>query len=164
MVCPLPLPILLRTHATKSREELAEGRGVGEVEAVGYLGDAHWGGLQQEGGLHQEHLIDVVNDGAVGDLTDDAGEIDGGDVQLGGVERDVVVLHKMAGQQADEADEEFLDALGRLAVHDGALLGVLQVEQEDGVEHPQDLALVDVVGVQIADDLAQLREQMHEEA
>ena len=66
----------------------------------------------------------------------------------------------MAGQQADEADEDFLDALGRLAMPDGALLGVLQVEQEDGIEHPQDLALVDVVGVQVADDFAHLREQV----
>ena len=130
------------------------------MEAVGNLGDAHRGGLQQEGGLHQEHLIDVVDDGAAGDLTDDAGEIDGGDVELGGVERDVVVLHKVAGQQTDEADEDFLDALGRLAVHDGVLLGVLQVEQEDGVEHAQHLALVDVVGVQVADNLAHLLEQV----
>ena len=51
------------------------------MEAVGYLGDAHRGGLQQERGLHQEHLIDVVDDGAARDLTDDAGEIDGGDVE-----------------------------------------------------------------------------------
>jgi len=130
------------------------------MEAVGNLGDAHRGGLQQEGGLHQEHLIDVVDDGAAGDLTDDAGEIDGGDVELGGVERDVVVLHKVAGQQTDEADEDFLDALGRLAVHDGVLLGVLQVEQEDGIEHAQHLTFVDVVGVQVADDFAHLRGQV----
>ena len=85
-------------------------------------------------------------------------------MELVGIERDVVVLHKVAGQQADEADEDFLDALGRLAVPDGALLSVLQVEQEDGVEHPQHLALVDVVGVQVADDFAHLRGQVHGEA
>ena len=68
------------------------------MEAVDYLGDAQWGGLQQEGGLHQQHLVDVVDDGAAGNLTDDA---------------------------------NFLDALGRLAVPDGALLGVLQVEPEE---------------------------------
>ena len=130
------------------------------MEVVGYLGDAHRGGLQQERGLHQQHLVDIIYNGAARDLTDDAGEIDGGDVELGGVEWDVVVLHKVAGQQADEADKDFLDALGRLAVHDGALLGVLQVEQEDGVEHPQHLALVDVVGVQVADDFAHLRGQV----
>ena len=47
------LPILLRTLAAKTREELAERGGVGKVEMVGYLGDAQLGGLQQEGGLHQ---------------------------------------------------------------------------------------------------------------
>ena len=130
------------------------------MEAVGYLGDAHRGGLQQERGLHQEHLIDVVDDGAARDLTDYAGEIDRGDVEFGGVERNVVVLGEVAGQQTDEADEDFLHALGRLAVPDGALLGVLQIEQEDGIEHTQHLALVDVVGMKIADDFAHLREQM----
>ena len=130
------------------------------MKAVGYLGDAQLRGLQQERGLHQEHLIDIVDNGAAGDLTDDAGEIDGGDVKFRGIERDVMVPGEVAGQQADEADEDFLDALGRLAVNDGELLGVLQVEQEDGVEHPQDLALVDVVGVQVADDFAHLRGQV----
>ena len=57
------------------------------------------------------------------------------------IERDVVVLGKVLGQQTDEADEDFLHALGCLAVYDGTLLGVLQVEQEDGIEHPQHLAL-----------------------
>ena len=157
---PSPLPILLRTHALQAREELAEGRGVGKVEAVGNLRDAQRGGLQQEGGLHQQHLVDVVDDGAARDLTDDAGEIDGGDVQLGGVERDVVVLQKVAGQQTDEADEDFLDTLGRLAVYDGALLGVLQVEQENGIEHTQHLAFINMVGMKIADNFAHLHEQM----
>ena len=46
------------------------------MEAVGYLGDAHRGGLQQEGGLHQQHLVDIFYNSAAGDLTDDAGEID----------------------------------------------------------------------------------------
>jgi len=74
-----------------------------------------------------------------------------------GIEGDVVMFREMAGQQTDEADEDFLDALGRLSMHDGALLGVLQVEQEDRIEHAQHLALVDVVGVQVADDFAHLR-------
>ena len=44
-----------------------------------------------------------------------------------GVERNVVVLGKVAGQQTDEADEDFLHALGRLAVYDGTLLGVEEI-------------------------------------
>ena len=105
------------------------------MEVVGYLGDAHWGGLQQEGGLHQEHLINKIDDGAARDLTDYSGEIDCRDVELVGVERDVMVFYKVAGQQTGEADEYFFHALGCLAVHDGTLLGVLQVEQEYGIEH-----------------------------
>ena len=48
-----PLPIFFRTHAAQAREKLAERRGVGKVEVVGYLSDAQLGGMQQEGGLHQ---------------------------------------------------------------------------------------------------------------
>ena len=81
-------------------------------------------------------------------------------MKLVGIERDVVVLGKVAGQQTDEADEDFLHALGCLAVYDGALLGVLQVEQEDGIEHAQYLAFVDVVGMKIADDFAHLHGQV----
>ena len=39
------LPILLRTHSLQAREELAERGTVGEVEAVGNLGDAHRRGV-----------------------------------------------------------------------------------------------------------------------
>ena len=67
-----PLPIFLRTHALQAREELAERGSVSEMEVVGYLGDAQLGGLQQEGGLHQQHLIDIVDDGAASDPTDHA--------------------------------------------------------------------------------------------
>ena len=42
-----------RRLTAQAREELAERWGVGKVEVVGYLGDAHFGGLQQERGLHQ---------------------------------------------------------------------------------------------------------------
>ena len=45
-----------------------------------------------------------------------------------GIERDVVMLGKVAGQQTDEADEDFLHALWRLAMYDGTILGILQVE------------------------------------
>ena len=145
-----------RRLTLQAREELAEGRGVGKVELVGYLGDAQLGGLQQEGGLHQQHLIDIIDNGAASDLTDHTGEIDGRDMELIGIERNVVVLHKVAGQQTDEADEDFLHALGRLAVYDGTLLGVLQVEQEYGIEHAQHLAFIDMVGLKIADDFAHL--------
>ena len=48
-----PLPVLLRAHAAKAREEFAEGRGVGKVKVVGYLCDAQPRGLQQERGLHK---------------------------------------------------------------------------------------------------------------
>ena len=90
-------------------------------------------------------MIDIVHNGAACDLTDHAGEIDGRDMELAGVERDVVVLYKVAGQHADEADEDLFHALGRLALYDGTLLGVLQVEQEDGIKHTQHLSLVNMI-------------------
>ena len=81
-------------------------------------------------------------------------------MELVGVERDVVVLGKVAWQQTDEADEDFLHTLGCLAVYDGTLLGVLQVKQEDGLEHAQHLAFINMVGMKIADDFAHLHGQM----
>ncbi len=41
------------------------------MEVVGYLGDAQLGGLQQERGFHQQHLIDIVDHGAACDLKDE---------------------------------------------------------------------------------------------
>jgi len=72
-------------------------------------------------------------------------------MELVGIEGDVVVLGKVTGQQTDEVDEDFLHTLGRLAVYDGTLLGILQVKQEDGIEHAQHLAFIDMVGMNIAD-------------
>jgi len=99
-------------------------------------------------------MVDIVNDRASGDLADNPGQVNGADTEPGGVERDVVVLNKVVRQQADEADEDFLHALGRLAVYNGTLLRVLQVKQEDGIEHAQHLDLIDMVGMNIVDDFA----------
>ena len=71
-----------------------------------------------------------------------------------GIERNVVVFYKVAGQQTGEADEDFFYTLWRLAVYDGTLLGILQVKQEDGLEHAKHLAFIDMVGMQVADDFA----------
>ena len=130
------------------------------MEVVGYLGDAQLRGLQQEGGFHQQHLIDIIYNGTARDLANYAGEIDGRDMEPLGIERNVVVFYKVAGQQTGEADEDFFYTLGRLAVYDGALLSVLQVEQEDGIEHAQHLTFIDVVGMNIADDFFHFCYQM----
>ena len=130
------------------------------MEAVGYLGDAQLRGAQQKRGFHEEHLVDVVDNSAPRDLTDDPREVNGADMKRGSVERDVVVLGEMVRQQTDEADEDFLDALGCLAVYDGTILGILQVKQEDGIEHAQHFTFIDMVGMKIADDFAHLHEQM----
>ena len=148
--------IVLRRDALLAREELAERGGVGKVQLCGYLGDAERRGAQQVGGLHQQVLVDVVDDGTARDLTDDAREIDRRDVEGGGIEGDVVMFGKVLRQQADEADEDVLDALWYAPLADGLGLRTLHVEQEDGIEHLQNLALVDVVGVKIADDLVHL--------
>ena len=49
-------------EAFHAEEELAERGGVGEVEAVGDLLDAEARRAQQEGDLHHEHLVNVVDD------------------------------------------------------------------------------------------------------
>ena len=128
------------------------------MEVVSYLGDTQLGSLQQEGGLHEKHLIDIVDNCAASDLTDYAGEIDGRNMKQVGVERDVVVFYKVAGQQTDKANEDFLNTLGRLTVYDGTILGILQVKQEYGVEHPQYLTFIDMVGMKRADDFAHFRD------
>ena len=124
------------------------------METVGYLGDVQFGVLQEKRCFHEEHLVDVVDDGAPCDLTNHAGEIDGGDVELVGIEGDVVMSNIMTGQQTNEADEDFLHTLGRLAVYDGTVLRILQVEQEYGIEHAQHLTFIYMVGMQITDDFA----------
>ena len=130
------------------------------MEVVGYLSDAQLGSLQQERGLHQQHLVDIVNNGAASDLTDYSGKIDGRDMELVSVERDVMVCYKVAGQQADEAYEDFLNTLGCLAVYDGTLLDVMQVKQEYGIEHAQYFTFIDMVGMEIADDFEHFHNQM----
>ena len=126
------------------------------MEAVGYLIDAEWRGAQQIGRFHQQVLIDVIDDSATSDLPDDTGEIDSRDVEGRGIEGDVVVFRKMLREQADETEKDLLYSLGHLTLAEGFLLCALNVEQEDGIEHLQYLSLVDVVGVQVADDLAHL--------
>lgn len=91
----LPLAVFLWGAAFEALEEAGEGGGVGEAEAVGNMGDGKGGCLQQPGGFHQQHLVDVVGDGAPTHLTDDAREIGGGDAELGGIEGDVAMLDEM---------------------------------------------------------------------
>ena len=59
----LPFPELSGIYPLHAMEEAGEGGGLGEVEAVGYLGDAQRRLAQQERGLHQQQLVDVVDDG-----------------------------------------------------------------------------------------------------
>ena len=76
----LPLPEVSGVHALHPVEEAGEGGDFGEMELVGDLGDAQRGLVQEEGGFHQQQLVDVINDGAAArHLTDDAREIGGGD-------------------------------------------------------------------------------------
>lgn len=60
----LPFSELPGIHALHPIEKAGEGGDFGEMEAVGDLGDAQRGLAQEEHGLHQQHLVDVVNDGA----------------------------------------------------------------------------------------------------
>ena len=66
-------------------------------------------------------------------------------MKRGCVERDVVMLGEMVGQQTDKADEDFLDTLGCLAMYNSTILSILQVEQEYGIEHTQHFPLINMV-------------------
>ena len=106
----------LRRKAFQTGEEAAEAGLAAEMQAVGNLDGGLVGIAQQPRGLHEQHLVDVVHHRAARDLAHDAREVDGRDAELGGVEGDVVVLNVMLRQQAQEADEELLGALGGVAL------------------------------------------------
>ena len=138
-----PLPELPGSHAFLSAEEAGKCGDFGKMELIGDLGDAHRGLTQQERGFHQEHLVDVVDDGtAARHLADDAREVGGGDAEMGGVESDVVMFHEMLGQQTEESEEDFFDALGESVLADAVLLDGGEVGEEEIVEHPQALGSV----------------------
>ena len=61
-------------------KEFTEGSQICEMQAVGYLRYAELGGAQQESGLHEQVLVDIVDDRTPRNLTDHAREIDGRDV------------------------------------------------------------------------------------
>lgn len=63
---PLPFPFAVhsRCHVFHAREKLAERCRVGKMQPVGYLGNAELRCLQQERGFHEQHLVDVVDDGS----------------------------------------------------------------------------------------------------
>lgn len=150
----LSLAELARRHSLVAREELAERRDIGKVQAVGNLADAERRCAQQERRLDHKHTVDIIDHSAAGHLTHDARQVGGRDVQRRGVERDVVMLDKMPRQEADEADEELLDTLRHLPVDDGAVLPVTQVEQEHGIEHTQDVGLARMFHVEVVGNLA----------
>ncbi len=54
-------PELPWVHSFHPIEETSEGGDLGKMEAIGDLCDAHRGLTQQERGLHQQHLVDVVD-------------------------------------------------------------------------------------------------------
>ena len=70
------------------------------METVAYLGDAQFRDAEKERSFHQEHLVDIVDNCAATDLTDYAGEINCRDMELVGIERDVMVFRKVLGQQS----------------------------------------------------------------
>ena len=108
------------------------------MEAFRDLGDAQRGLAQKECGFHQQHLVDVVDDGATArHLTDNAREICGGDTQLGSIEAYVMMLNKVAGQQVKESEEDFLDTLGKAVLSDTVLLDGGEVGEEKVIEHAQ---------------------------
>ena len=108
------------------------------MEPSGNLGDAQRGLAQEEGCLHKQQLVDVIDDGtAAGHLTHNAREVGGGDAEAVGIEAYVVVLSKVPGQQTEETEEDFLDAPGETVLADAVLLHGGEVGEEEVVEHAQ---------------------------
>ena len=70
-------------------------------------------------------------------MADNAREVGGGDAEFGGVEADVVVLFEVLWQQAEEAKEDFFDALGETVLTDAVLLDGGEVGEEEVIEHAQ---------------------------
>ncbi|MBQ7472046.1 MAG: hypothetical protein IJS97_06430 [Prevotella sp.] len=64
-------------------------------------------------------------------MADDAREVGGGDAEFGGVEADVVMLFEMLGQQAEETEEDFFDALRKAVLADAMLLDGGEVGEEE---------------------------------
>ena len=75
----LPCSVFLRSNTFHPYKKLAETRLVGEVEALCDGGDAVVGASQKPNGLHQQHLVDVTDDGAPRHLADDARQMGGCD-------------------------------------------------------------------------------------
>ena len=129
------------------------------MQTVSYLVDAEPGGAQEEGCLHEEHLIDIVDDGAPGDLAHYAGKIDIGYVELRCIEAYRVFFGKVLRQESHEAYEDFLYALGHVTLLYCVVLHILYLKQEDSIEHLEYLSLIDMVGVQVVYYLAHLLRQ-----
>ena len=95
----LSLPKLPWVHSLHPVEKTGEGGALSEMETVGNLGDAERGLAQEEYGLHEQQLVDVVDDGAATRyLTNDAREVGGGDAEFGCIETNVVMLDEVLGQ------------------------------------------------------------------
>ena len=109
------------------------------MQAVGYLDNGEWGLLQQVGGLHQEHLVDVIDDGTAWDLPDNLWEIARCDAELWGIESNVVMLGEVDGHKTKEIEKQFLDALREPAVADSAFLDSVQFKQKQANEYRQSL-------------------------
>ena len=56
----------------EAEEEFAEGGLVAEMQGIGYLTDGHLGGGEHPGGFGEQHLVDELEHGVVGDLLYDA--------------------------------------------------------------------------------------------
>lgn len=110
------------------------------------LGYALVGSQQQPRGFHQEHLVDIVNHRSSRDFLDDSRQIDGRDVELVGIERNVVVLNKMLRNEANEVNEQFFRPFQMIILVYFLLFpNVHQIEQEHRIEHLQAILLEQMV-------------------
>lgn len=116
-------------------EEAAEAGLVGEAEAVGDVGDGEVGAFQEPRCFHQEHLADIVADGAPRHLPDDAREVGRRDAEFRRIKSEVAVFDEVPGQQAHKGNVDIDRSAAEMRGADGAFLHVAEVEQEEGEEH-----------------------------
>lgn len=93
--------------ATFLFEEFSEGGLVAVVELSCYFADGQLGEAEKMAGFVVEQTCEVVTHSVVQLLSHNAREIDGRDVELGGIEGDVVLLAIVLKHEVEEAVDGF---------------------------------------------------------
>lgn len=108
------LPVVDGRQAHLLLEERSEGRGVGKVEAIGYLLHALVGGGDERHGLLRDGFEHQLLHGASRHRLDQRGEILGRQAETVGIESHPTLLHVMMVDEAHELHVGLQSAARRL--------------------------------------------------